>query len=390
MNEVILVRYGEIHLKGLNRPHFEKLLRDAMVRALKPCPGASVSRGEGRYYVRGAQNPADALCRLQKVFGIHSISPALEVEKEESAIAAEAIRQVRAYLERHALSSLTFKVEVKRSDKRFPKNSQQLACDLGGALLDAIPALQVDVHSPALRVYVEIRENAYVYSEILPGSGGLPLGSSGKATLLLSGGIDSPVAGCMVAKRGVMIEAVHYHSFPYTSERAKEKVISLAKLMAAYTGPIRLHIVSFTEIQTQIYEKCPEEMLTILMRCYMMKIAEQVARQNGALALVTGESIGQVASQTIESLAVTNAAVSLPVFRPLIGMDKLEIIERANTFGTYETSILPYEDCCTVFVPKHPSTKPKLEKILAAEKLLDEEALISAALESTETILVTP
>ena len=256
--------------------------------------------------------------------------------------------------------------------------------------MEHVPGLSVDVKNPQLTVYVEMREQAYVYTSILPGKGGMPLGSSGKAMLLLSGGIDSPVAGYMVASRGVYLEAVHYHSFPYTSERAKEKVLTLAKLLAQYTGPIRLHIVHFTEIQMAIYEKCPEEQLTILMRRYMMKIAERVALENQCQAIVTGESIGQVASQTIASLHVTNSAVELPVFRPLIGMDKDEIIERARTIGTFETSILPYEDCCTVFVPKHPVTRPNLRKIELSEKLLEEEALIADALSKTETILVEP
>lgn len=235
---------------------------------------------------------------------------------------------------------------------------------------------------------MEIREKAYVYADIIPGQGGMPLGSNGKAHLLLSGGIDSPVAGYMIAKRGVRIEAVHYESFPYTSERAKEKVISLARILTQYTGPIKLHIVNFTDIQTAIYEKCPEEMLTVIMRRFMMRIAEKIARQNGGQALITGESIGQVASQTIESLTVTNSSVELPVFRPLIGMDKIEIMDRAEQLGTYETSILPYEDCCTVFVPKHPVTRPKLSAIEEAEKNLDVEAMMEDALSKVEVVLV--
>lgn len=247
----------------------------------------------------------------------------------------------------------------------------------------------MDVHEPELRVHIEVRDTAaYVYAGVVSGRGGMPIGSNGKAALLLSGGIDSPVAGYMVAKRGVKIEAVHYHSFPYTSERARDKVIRLAKIMSRYTGPIKLHIVSFTELQMAIYENCPEDQLTVLMRCYMMKIAEAIAKREGAKALVTGESIGQVASQTIDSLAVTNAAVDLPVFRPLIGMDKTEIMEKAQDIGTYETSIEPYEDCCTVFVPKHPVTKPVLADILRSEKLIDGDAMVKRALESTETIVV--
>lgn len=391
MIPIILVRYGEIHLKGQNRPRFEKMLKDSMSAAVRRF-GGSVKKGDGRFYVRHieqSQIPAamDALC---KVFGVHSVSPAYEMEKDLSAVCQKAAELAQAEMERLGLSSASFKVKGKRSDKRYPLSSMEVAAEVGGYILEHVPGLSVDVKNPQLTVYVEMREQAYVYTSILPGKGGMPLGSSGKAMLLLSGGIDSPVAGYMVASRGVYLEAVHYHSFPYTSERAKEKVLALARLLAQYTGPIRLHIVHFTEIQMAIYEKCPEEQLTILMRRYMMKIAERVALENQCQAIVTGESIGQVASQTIASLHVTNSAVELPVFRPLIGMDKDEIIERARTIGTFETSILPYEDCCTVFVPKHPVTRPNLRKIELSEKLLEEEALIADALSKTETILVEP
>ncbi len=391
MIPIILVRYGEIHLKGQNRPRFEKMLKDSMSAAVRRF-GGSVKKGDGRFYVRHieqSQIPAamDALC---KVFGVHSVSPAYEMEKDLSAVCQKAAELAQTEMARLALSSASFKVKGKRSDKRYPLSSMEVAAEVGGYILEHVPGLRVDVKNPQLTLYVEMREQAYVYTSILPGKGGMPLGSSGKAMLLLSGGIDSPVAGYRVASRGVCLEAVHYHSFPYTSERAKEKVLTLAKLLAQYTGPIRLHIVHFTEIQMAIYEKCPEEQLTILMRRYMMKIAERVALENQCQAIVTGESIGQVASQTIASLHVTNSAVELPVFRPLIGMDKDEIIERARTIGTFETSILPYEDCCTVFVPKHPVTRPNLHKIELSEKLLEEEALIADALSKTETILVEP
>ena len=388
MIPIILVRYGEIHLKGQNRPRFEKMLKDSMSAAVRRF-GGSVKKGDGRFYVRHIEQSQisaamDALC---KVFGVHSVSPAYEMEKDLSAVCQKAAELAQAEMERLALPSASFKVKGKRSDKRYPLSSMEVAAEVGGYILEHVPGLSVDVKNPQLTVYVEMREQAYVYTSILPGKGGMPLGSSGKAMLLLSGGIDSPVAGYMVASRGVYLEAVHYHSFPYTSERAKEKVLTLAKLLAQYTGPIRLHIVHFTEIQMAIYEKCPEEQLTILLRRYMMKIAERVALENQCQAIVTGESIGQVASQTIASLHVTNSAVDLPVFRPLIGMDKDEIIERARTIGT---SILPYEDCCTVFVPKHPVTRPNLRKIELSEKLLEEEALIADALSKTETILVEP
>ena len=387
---VILVRYGEIFLKGLNRPYFEKLLLQSIQTKLRSFQGVSVERGDGRYYVRGfAEEEAGAVMEaLTKVFGVHSISPAVETEKEIDAVFSAAESEVRQYLAKYGLNAATFKVETKRSDKRFPMGSYEISREAGAYLLEHVPGLTVDVHQPQFQVHIEIREKAYVYVDVIPGQGGMPLGSNGKAMLLLSGGIDSPVAGYMIAKRGVTLDAVHYHSFPYTSERAKEKVLELAKLMTEYTGPIRLNIVSFTEIQMEIYEKCPEEQLTILMRRFMMKIAERLAKKAKAKALVTGESIGQVASQTIESLHVTNSAVEMPVFRPLIGMDKIEIMERAKQIHTYDTSILPYEDCCTVFVPKHPVTKPDLEKIVASEQLLDGEALIQRALDTVETVLI--
>lgn len=390
MNKVILVRYGEIHLKGLNRPHFEKLLMDAMKKSMRRFEGAVVTRGDGRYYVHGVAEDDfdDAISALTKVFGIHSISPAIEMEKDLDAIYKAACELTRDYMDKYNLSSVTFKVEAKRSDKRFKKSSMEIAMDAGGYLLEHVEGLKVDVHKPKLKVYIEIRENAFVYVDIIPGQGGMPMRSNGKAALLLSGGIDSPVAGHMIAKRGVEIEAVHYHSFPYTSERAKQKVLDLAKILTEYTGPIKIHMVHFTEIQTTIYEKCPHEMLVIIMRRFMMRIAEHIAKESECKAIVTGESIGQVASQTIESMYVTNDAVSMPVFRPLIGMDKTEIIERAEKIGTFETSIQPYEDCCTVFVPKHPATKPQLEKVLKYEQELDIDALIEGALAKTEVIVV--
>ena len=284
----------------------------------------------------------------------------------------------------------TFKVDSKRSDKRFPMNSMTLSAEAGGYILEHVPGLSVDVHHPDFTVYIEVRESAFIYTDTVMGSGGMPVGTSGKGMLLLSGGIDSPVAGYMMAKRGVAIEAVHYHSFPYTSERAKQKVIELAQKLSAYTGPIRIHMVHFTDIQMSIYDKCPEEQLTLIMRVFMMRIAEKIAEQRNCGALITGESLGQVASQTLQSLDVTNSVVDRPVFRPLIGMDKIEITEIAQKIDTFETSILPYEDCCTVFVPKHPVTHPKREKILRSVKLLDADALIADALAKTEVITVTP
>jgi thiamine biosynthesis protein ThiI len=281
---------------------------------------------------------------------------------------------------RYDKETVAFRVEARRADKRFPMKSSQMAAEAGGVILDRVPGLKVNLDHPELTAYLEMRDKAYCYTRVLKGPGGMPVGCNGRAALLLSGGIDSPVAGCMIAKRGVALAAVHFESFPYTSDKALEKVHDLAKLMARYTGPIRLHVVRFTDIQMTLYEKCPQEYLTILMRRFMMRIAERLAKSDRCLALVTGESVGQVASQTLESLAVTNDAVDMPVLRPLIGMDKLEITELAERYGTFETSILPYEDCCTVFVPKHPVTKPRLWDIQKAEEALDAEAMINAAI----------
>ena len=386
---IILIRYGEIHLKGQNRPYFERLLMGEIRNAVKKFPGATVERGDGRYYVDNFDEAdgEDIIAALSKVFGIHSLTPAYEVEKNIDAIAAEAIRQMDEYILENGKKS--YKVDTKRSDKRFPMKSNEISAEIGGRILEHDPSLVVDIHKPEMRVFVEIRDKAaYVYTKVIPGQGGMPIGSNGKAMLLISGGIDSPVAGHMVAKRGVRLSAVHYYSFPYTSERARDKVIELTKQVAAYAGEIKLHLVHFTDIQMAIYEKCPHQHLTLIMRRFMMRIADRLARESGMQAVVTGESIGQVASQTIESLAVTDSVVELPVFRPLIGMDKIEIIERAQQIGTYETSILPYEDCCTVFVPKHPTTRPNMESIIKSESVLDVDALIEDALSKSEVIIV--
>ena len=386
---IILIRYGEIHLKGQNRPYFERLLMGEIRNAVKKFPGATVERGDGRYYVENFDEAdgEDIIAALSKVFGIHSLTPAYEVEKDIDAIAAEAIRQMDEYILENGKKS--YKVDTKRSDKRFPMKSNEISAEIGGRILEHDPSLVVDIHKPEMRVFVEIRDKAaYVYTKVIPGQGGMPIGSNGKAMLLISGGIDSPVAGHMVAKRGVRLSAVHYYSFPYTSERARDKVIELTKQVAAYAGEIKLHLVHFTDIQMAIYEKCPHQHLTLIMRRFMMRIADRLARESGMQAVVTGESIGQVASQTIESLAVTDSVVELPVFRPLIGMDKIEIIERAQQIGTYETSILPYEDCCTVFVPKHPTTRPNMESIIKSESVLDVDALIEDALSKSEVIIV--
>ncbi len=380
---VILVKVGEIHLKGQNRPFFERRLMDNIREALKGSE-ARISIAQSRIYIKNISDAYldQALDRLTRVFGIHAVSPALQVEKDMEQIMRTAVKM----LAEAGIEEGTFKVKARRADKHFPIQSPEIAVLAGEYILEHT-ALKVDVVHPEHLVEIEIREDAaYVYVKEIPCAGGMPLGTGGRAGLLLSGGIDSPVAGYMIARRGVVIDAVHFHSFPHTSERAKDKVIELARLLGRYCGEIRLNIVPFTKIQEEIYEKCPDKYLTVIMRRYMMKIAEQAARRSGAGALITGESIGQVASQTLNALYCTDAAVNMPVFRPLIGMDKLEIMDIARRIGTYNTSILPYEDCCTVFTPRHPATKPGLEKVLEAEKALEEEALIAEALDGIEII----
>lgn len=335
--------------------------------------------------MKDAEKIDDAVLRLQKVFGIVAIIKAFVLPKEFESLKREACDCLKAELE----NACTFKVEAKRADKKYPMTSPEICRELGGFLSDCYPKLKVDVTQPDRLVTVEVREtNVYLYCNRIKGPGGMPVGSNSKAILLLSGGIDSPVAGFMVAKRGVALEAVHFFSHPYTSERAKDKVIALAKIIAAYTGGLKVHIVPFTDIQLEIKEKCPPEQLTLIMRRFMMAISERVAQKTGAKALVTGESIGQVASQTVEALCVTNAAVQLPVFRPVIGMDKEEIVEIARRINTFETSVLPYEDCCTIFTPRHPLTKPKLESIVRSESMLDFEGLVKNAVDGIETIEV--
>lgn len=385
---VLLVRYAEIHLKGLNRPYFERALMSAIKKALKP-QEVEVVREQGRIFVFGLTEESlpEAADRLTRVFGIHSVSPTYSVEKDWDAIQSAATTLMDETLKAEKPGKHTFKVFAKRADKRFPMRSEEICKELGHVLLQAFDTLSVDVHEPEIKVGCEIRqERAFVYVRELPGAGGMPVGTSGKAMLLISGGIDSPVAGHMIAKRGVAIDAVHFYSYPYTSERARDKVVDLAKIVARYAGHIRLYLVPFTEIQLSIYDHCPSSETTVLMRRLMMKIAERIAVQAGAKALITGEAIGQVASQTMESLAVTNDAVTMPVFRPLIGFDKEEIIDRAKAIGTFDTSILPFEDCCTVFVPQHPVTKPKVDQLRASEALVDFEPMIEKAIAETETV----
>lgn len=390
MKKVILIRYGEILLKGLNRSMFENKLISNIKRSVHKLGKVTVRKSQARIYIEpdeDSYNFDEAMELISKVFGIVSVSPVWKIDSDYNTIKEYSVKMVKDLVERKGHS--TFKVETKRGNKQFPMDSPEISRDLGAHILKSVPGLSVDVKKPHFILYVEVRDFTYIYSEIIPAVCGMPIGTNGKALLLLSGGIDSPAAGWMIAKRGVEIDAIHYYSYPYTSERAKEKVIELTKILASYCYSINLHIVPFTDLQMEIYEKSPHEELTIIMRRVMMQIAEKIAEKTGSLALVTGESVGQVASQTIHSLAVTNAAVSMPVFRPLIGMDKNEVVNIAKKIGTYETSILPYEDCCTVFVAKHPVTRPKLDRIMLSESKLDLDALIEKAIENTEVITVT-
>lgn len=387
MKKVLIVRYGEIALKGLNKPYFEGKLMKHMQANLRDLGSLRVYKSNGLIFVdMEGYDERDVIERITRIFGIVSVSPAYAFEKDMEQICDVALEHMQMRLEDGNYN--TFKVEARRSDKGFPLKSPEIARNVGGYVLTHIKNLSVDVHKPELMLYVDVRDKAYVYSEKIPGHGGMPLGTNGKGMLLLSGGIDSPVAGWMIAKRGVAIEAIHYHSYPFTSERAKEKVIELARVLTRYCGKIRIHSVNLLPIQKEINEKCPESEMTILSRRFMMKIAEQVGLENNCNALITGESIGQVASQTIQGLTVTNDAVKMPVFRPLIALDKVDIIDIARKIDTYDTSILPYEDCCTVFLPKRPVTKPRLDKILLSEEKLEVERLVNEAIESKEIIVV--
>ncbi len=389
MKRIILVRYGEIILKGLNRPVFEDKLVNNIKKSVRDLGKVSIIKSQGRIYVEPEADEYDfdaSIERIVKVFGIVSVSSVWKIKTDFEEIKEYSDKLVKDILAKK--QHKTFKVETKRGNKRFPMQSPEISREIGAHILDNNPSLTVDVNKPSFILFIEVRDYTYIYSEIIPSNGGLPLGTNGKAMLLLSGGIDSPVAGWMMAKRGVEIEAVHFYSYPYTSERAKEKVIELTKILSSYCYQLNLHVVPFTDIQLEINEKCPEDQLTIIMRRAMMIIAERIAESTGCLALITGESMGQVASQTIQSLGVTNAVVGMPVFRPLIGMDKNEVVDIARKIGTFETSILPYEDCCTVFVAKHPKTRPQLDKVLEIEKKLELEPMIKTAIENTELIKV--
>jgi len=386
----LLIKYSEIGIKGKNRYIFENQLCDRIKAKLSKFGEYYVSKEQGRVFVECPEgyDYDETVAELTKIFGIAGICPVVVIEDSSWDNLTEKVGDYVA--ERYEDKNITFKVFAKRANKQYPKESPDICVDMGEYLLGRFPEMKVDVHEPQVKLTVEVRNKAYVYSDVIKGPGGMPVGSNGKAMLLLSGGIDSPVAGYMVAKRGVAIEATYFHAPPYTSERAKEKVVDLARIISAYCGPIKLNIVNFTDVQLMIYEKCPHDELTIIMRRYMMRIAEELANKSGCLGLVTGESIGQVASQTMQSLMSTNAVCTLPVYRPLIGFDKIDIMDIAKKIDTYETSILPYEDCCTIFVAKHPVTKPILGIIEKSEEKLKGfiEPLVEKALAEIEVIRV--
>lgn len=393
MNEekILIVRCGEVALKGMNKPYFERMLAERIHKRLKAAGygKASVKRHEGLIFVRFDRewDTLQLAGEISKVFGVASISPAVESESNMYAIGIEAVSFMEKLCEERCVR--TFKVEAKRADKQFPIKSPDIARQIGGYVLKGLKVLKVDVHNPDVRLFVDVRhDKSYIYADKIAGFGGLPLGTNGKGLVLLSGGIDSPVAAWMMAKRGMMIEAVHFHSYPYTSPRAQEKVEDLAKIVASYCGSFKMHVINILPIQEQIVKNCPEAETTIHVRRFMMRIAEKIAERNSAMMLITGENLGQVASQTAEALVVTDNCVKLPVMRPLIAMDKIDIIAKAQEIGTFETSIEPYEDCCTVFLPKHPTTKPQLDKIEISDSKLDIDALVESAIAEEEIIYI--
>lgn len=388
MFKAFLVKYAEIGLKGNNRYLFENALRDRIAGVLKPLGAFNVYKEQGRIFVECPEtyDYEETVAALQRVFGISSICPVAVIDNSDWESLTEG---VGVYVDAmYPNKNITFKVMAKRADKKYPLSSPEICREMGAYLLRRFPELKVDVHEPEVYITVEVRTKSYVYSIVIPGPGGMPVGTNGKAMLLLSGGIDSPVAGYMISKRGVSIAAVYFHAPPYTSERAKQKVVDLARTISRYTGRMKLFVVNFTDIQLEIYEKCPHDELTIIMRRYMMRIAEKLAEQEGCLGLITGESIGQVASQTMQSLASTNEVCAMPVYRPLIAFDKKDIVEIAKRIDTFETSIQPYEDCCTIFVAKHPVTKPSQVKIRFSERRLEEtiDELMDKALSTVEVI----
>jgi len=383
---IFIVRSGEAALKGHNKPYFEKMLAERIRKLLRKFDGVEVRRMGGLIFIRTDKQiaKADVLKELSKVFGIASISPAVEAPCEMKAIADEAIAYMNNLILEQGIR--TFKVEAKRADKNFPIQSPEIAKTIGGEILKGCKVLSVDVHHPDVNLFIDVRSDiTYIYQQKISGHGGLPLGTNGKGLILLSGGIDSPVAAWMMAKRGMSIEALHFHSYPYTSERAQEKVEELASILAIYCSRFKMHTINLLPVQEQLAMNCPEEEMTILLRRFMMRIGEAVAQNQNCSMLITGESLGQVASQTAESIVVTDAAVTMPVMRPLIAMDKVDIMAIAKEIGTYEISIQPYEDCCTVFLPKHPITKPRINKILDSEAVLDVEGLVASAVDSATT-----
>ena len=393
MNEqnILIVRCGEVALKGMNKPYFEKTLVERIKKNLSAYDGVDVKRHEGLIFVRSPKKFAqeDLIRQISRVFGVASISPAVEAPSVLDAIGEEAVKFMLEQIETRGIK--TFKVEAKRADKQFPVKSPDIARIIGAKVLIGCKVLKVDVHDPDCRLFVDLRKDrTYLYDQKISGFGGLPLGTNGKGMVLLSGGIDSPVAAWMMAKRGMVLEAVHFHSYPYTSQRAQQKVEELAGIVASYTGRIKMHVINLLPIQEQIVMNCPEEETTILVRRFMMRIAEKMAEKYGCMMLITGENLGQVASQTAEALVVTDACVKMPVMRPLIAMDKVDIMDKAQEIGTYEKSIEPYEDCCTVFLPKHPTTKPQLKRIEHSESHLDVEALVEAAVASEEVVTIEP
>ena len=404
MNEqnIFIVRCGEVALKGMNKPYFEKMLVDRIRKNLQPLGigspgkwgnpgGINVSRHDGLIFIHADRqiDPEKIIRQTSRVFGVASISQAVEAPSNLDEIGPVAVDFMMKQIETRGVK--TFKVEAKRADKNFPVKSPDIARIIGAKVLIGCKVLKVDVHDPDVRLFVDLRsDRTYLYDQKISGFGGLPLGTNGKGLVLLSGGIDSPVAAWMMAKRGMILEAVHFHSYPYTSPRAQQKVEELAAIVAGYAGQIRMHVINLLPIQEQIVMNCPEPETTILVRRFMMRIAEKIAEKYGCMMLITGENLGQVASQTAEALVVTDACVKMPVMRPLIGMDKVDIMDKAQEIGTYEKSIEPYEDCCTVFLPKHPTTKPRLRQIEASEEKLDVRGLIEAAVASEEIIVVEP
>ena len=389
--DLYIVRCGEVALKGMNRPYFERVLLERVKKAIECYEDTEANWKDGLMFVRvphGADED-EVISKCVKVFGVASVSPAVQAPKEMNDIGRLASEFMQEIIAEEEIK--TFKVRAKRADKTFPIESPEIARQVGGMVLKECKVLEVDVHRPDVELCVDVRrEAAYIYRDKVKGFGGLPLGTNGKGLILMSGGIDSPVAAFMMAKRGMSIEAVHFHSYPYTSQRAQEKVEELVKVLAGYMGRVRMHVINLLPIQEQIVKNCPEDETTLLVRRFMMRIAEKIAEKNECMMLITGEDLGQVASQTAEALVVTDNVVSMPVMRPLIAMDKVDIMDKAREIGTYDISIQPYEDCCTVFLPKHPVTKPKLPRIEKSESKLDVDALVAAAVESEEIVTIQP